>query len=538
MTEKGHSRKKQYTERDDRLFLYLPIAVIVIMTALIMAADRKTGGPVIEETETSVPAETETEPPTLSEEELEELELQTKIDEELSGYQDLGLVNTDGFINMRSAPDANDMTNIIGLLNNKAAFDLLEDQGEWLYISSGGLTGYIASRFCVRGEEALLMARNEMAMRAIVRVPSLNIRSEAALDPENVVGKAIAGERYLIREAEGDWALVDASYINGTDTPYINTGGENCEIRFCLDEARNRDLREMALTQFENIVVCHTDGYINVRKEPKAEGIANICGKFLAGNGAELLEETTENGYRWYKIRSGNVTGYVVADYCATGQEAKALALENATLTARIKTDNLNVRTGPSTDNEAWTQVVTGQAYAVLDQCDGWVKIDLESSDDDPAYISTQNGYVELKYGLSEAVEYYPAIEAANKAAAFRNSIVNYACQFVGNPYVWGGTSLTKGCDCSGFVQSVLKHFGIYLERTSYNQAKQGKKITSDQMKPGDLVFYANKSGTINHVGMYIGNGCVVNAASRKAGIKIYKWNYRKPVAIRNVIGE
>ena len=89
----------------------------------------------------------------------------------------------------------------------------------------------------------------------------------------------------------------------------------------------------------------------------------------------------------------------------------------------------------------------------------------------------------------------------------------------------------------SGFVMSVLKHFGISVPRVSRDQAKAGVRVTSDQMKPGDLVFYANSSGVVNHVGMYIGNGQVVNAASRRSGIRIYRWNYRTPVAIRNVIG-
>ena len=108
----------------------------------------------------------------------------------------------------------------------------------------------------------------------------------------------------------------------------------------------------------------------------------------------------------------------------------------------------------------------------------------------------------------------------------------------LGVPYVWGGTSLTHGCDCSGFTQSVLKNFGISVPRVSRDQARSGSKVTSANMRPGDLIFYANRSGTINHVGMYIGNGQVVNAASTRSGIRIYRWNYRTPVAIRNVIGD
>ena len=107
---------------------------------------------------------------------------------------------------------------------------------------------------------------------------------------------------------------------------------------------------------------------------------------------------------------------------------------------------------------------------------------------------------------------------------------------FVGNPYVWGGTSLTNGADCSGFTQSVLRHFGISIPRVSRDQSRAGSAVTQSEMRPGDLVFYTNSSGTVNHVAMYIGNGQVVHAASRRSGIKISQWNYRSPARIRNVI--
>ena len=116
-------------------------------------------------------------------------------------------------------------------------------------------------------------------------------------------------------------------------------------------------------------------------------------------------------------------------------------------------------------------------------------------------------------------------------------AIASYGLQFVGHPYVSGGNSLTNGTDCSGFVRYVLKNIaGVNLPRTSREQAKTGRAIKSSEMKPGDLIFYANSSGTINHVAMYIGNGQIVHAASRRSGIRISTWNYRSPARIRNVI--
>ena len=480
---------------------------------------------------------------TLSAEELAAKEQKELEDGVLSEYQNLGIVSTSGgYINLRSAPDSVDMTNIIGKLPNHAACDIVSEENGWALVKSGGIQGYASSQYIVSGAEAEELARPEIRERAVIAAAKLNMRSAPEIDPENVVGKALSGERYEVISQEGDWALVKADNIETVNEAYINIADGNAELRECLDGAKRLDLREMVLTQFDDLVISNTSGYINIRKTPSDEGIDNIVGKFPSHAGAELLETTqSEDGRSWYKIKSGPVTGYVSADYCATGETARSAALEGAVLTAEVNTDALNVRSEPSTDAEVWTQVTKGQQYHVLDQLDGWVELELDASDEngesDKAYVSTRDNNVEVRYGLPVAVEYYPAVEAANEAAAFRNKIVNYACQFVGNPYVWGGTSLTHGADCSGFTMKVLEYFGISIPRVSRDQARAGVRVTSDQMKPGDLVFYANKRGVVNHVGMYIGNGQVVNAASRRSGIRIYRWNYRTPVAIRNVIG-
>ena len=202
------------------------------------------------------------------------------------------------------------------------------------------------------------------------------------------------------------------------------------------------------------------------------------------------------------------------------------------------------MRTEPSTDAKIWTQIVKDERYSVVAQLDGWVQIELDSvdaedgSETDKAYISTRDNNVEVRYALNEAIKFSPDEIAASNAASLRSRIVNYALQFVGNPYVWGGTSLTNGVDCSGFTMKVLQNFGVSLPHYSGSQAQMGKGIKSSEMRPGDLIFYAGSNGRVNHVAMYIGNGQVVHAASRKSGIKISTWNYRSPVAIRNVLGD
>ena len=138
---------------------------------------------------------------------------------------------------------------------------------------------------------------------------------------------------------------------------------------------------------------------------------------------------------------------------------------------------------------------------------------------------------------MTEAIKFSPVEERANQQAALRGKVVNYALQFVGNRYVWGGTNPNTGADCSGFVQYVLRNAaGVSLPRTSREQAKAGRAVTASEMLPGDLIFYTNSSGVVNHVAMYIGNGQIVHAASRRSGIKISTWNYRRPKTIRRFL--
>jgi nlpC/P60 family protein len=236
----------------------------------------------------------------------------------------------------------------------------------------------------------------------------------------------------------------------------------------------------------------------------------------------------------WYKIRSGPITGYVKSDYILTGQAAKDAALEEAELMAVVTADALYARAEPNTNSKIFTTISNSEKYPIVSQSDGWVEIELE--DNNNAFLSTE--FVDVRYALNEAIKFTPAEDAANAIMARRNEIVNYAMQFLGNPYVWGGTSLTNGCDCSGFTMQILGKYGVGLPHYSVSQSQMGTKIDASQMKPGDLIFYSNRRGVINHVSMYIGNGQVIHAASRKSGIKISAWNYRNPTTIRNVIGD
>ena len=279
------------------------------------------------------------------------------------------------------------------------------------------------------------------------------------------------------------------------------------------------------ISGYTNLGVANVDTYLNVRKEPN-EG-SNLAGKMPQSAGCEILE--TLDG--WYKIQSGEVSGYVKAEYLLTGDEAAFRAEEKLSNVATATTSNLNVRKEPSTEAGVIVQIDKGEKLEVIEQLDGWVKVAIDS---DEGYVSAE--YVTVAMELPTAVTlqdlYY-----GNGVSQTRVDMVQYAKQFLGNPYVWGGTSLTNGTDCSGFTMGIYKHFGISLPHSSRAQAGYGTKVDLANAKPGDLVFYGSGSG-INHVAMYIGNGQVIHASTKKTGIKISNVSYRSIKTIRRIIND
>lgn len=432
----------------------------------------------------------------------------------VDSYKNLGIVEVTGYLNVRetASPDAD----VIGKLQDGGACEILDDSTEeWYHISSGGIEGYISAEYVLTGEKAKEKAMEEAALRATITADSLNIRKEPGTSAE-VVGQALKGERYLVESQEDGWIQISSGYISA----------DYATVAYGLNEARKLDMRSMVLNLYDNLGISSVDSYLNIRSEPSEDG--DIIGKMTSKSAGEILE-TSEDG-KWYKIKSGPVTGYVSADYILTGQAAKDEALQVAELMAIVSTDRLNAREQPTQDSKIWTQISNNERYPVTEQLDGWVGIELDTS---TAYVSTD--YVDVRYALPEAVKFSPL----DGNQSLRNKMVNYGLQFVGNRYVWGGNDPHTGADCSGFVKYVYSHVaGITLPRTSREQARQGTPIKSSQMRPGDLIFYANGGGTVNHVAMYIGNGQIVHAASRRSGIKISTWNYRTPYRIVNMLGD
>lgn len=276
---------------------------------------------------------------------------------------------------------------------------------------------------------------------------------------------------------------------------------------------------------YTNLGIADVDGNLNVREAATTD--AKLVGKMPNNAGCEILGVEGE----WTKIKSGEVEGYVKSEYLLSGDAAIIRAEEVKQTIAKVTASTLYVREQPNTDCSIITMMPNGEEVEVIEVLDGWIKVNVDS---DEGYVSSD--YVEISTELAKAMT-MTEVRYGQGVSDVRVSLVQYATQFVGNPYVWGGTSLTRGADCSGFVLSVYANYGVSLPHSSRAQANCGTKISASEAKPGDLFFYGNGSG-INHVAIYMGNGQVVHASSPRSGIKISSAYYRTPVKVVRIIND
>ena len=281
---------------------------------------------------------------------------------------------------------------------------------------------------------------------------------------------------------------------------------------------------QVAVYGYNNLgIAVVAEGNLNVREAPGTD--AALVGKMPNHAACEILSVDGE----WTKVQSGEVSGYVKSEFLVTGADAVALAEEVKETIAKVTTTTLYVREEPNTDCSIITSMPLGEGLEVIEQLDGWVKVNVDS---DEGYVSAD--YVDISTELPTAMT-MTEVRYGQGVSDVRVDLVQYACQFVGNPYVWGGTSLTKGADCSGFVLSVFANYGVSLPHSSGAQSNCGTKISASEAQPGDLFFYGNGS-RINHVAIYIGNGQVVHASSPRTGIKISGAYYRNPVKVVRIL--
>lgn len=307
---------------------------------------------------------------------------------------------------------------------------------------------------------------------------------------------------------------------------------------------------ECEYPEWQEYAVANIEGSLRVRAEASTD--AEIVGKLYPYAVAHVVER----GDEWSKVESGSVSGYVANEFLMFGDEAGAYITENYKYCASVEVPALNVRQDQSTESECIGSVTGGQELDVLGETDEWVEI--QYNDDTVGYVAKEFVEVGWNYPTAMTLEEEQAMieaalaEKAAKAAqtitrsseiavlppvntsaeglALGQQIASYACQFVGNPYVYGGSSLTNGTDCSGFTMAVYAQFGYSLSHSSAVQMSQGTAVSLDAVQPGDIICYSG------HVGLYIGGGQIVHASTESTGIIISNMYYTSPIGARRIV--
>ena len=291
--------------------------------------------------------------------------------------------------------------------------------------------------------------------------------------------------------------------VAANEKQMVAQGIEDTQTKEAVSENTTEDT---SICGYKNLGIAQVQGSLNVRK--KASTDSKVVGKMTDKDACEIVSVKGD----WAKITSGKVEGYVKTEYLLTGDAAKNVAKKEITKVVTVNTTTLRVREKASEDSAILSLVGEGEDLVVEDTKDGWYKVEV---DDQKGYIS--GDYVEVTEKLPTAST-VKELEYGEGYTDSRVSLVQFALQFVGNRYVWGGTSLTNGIDCSGFTMQVYARYGVGLPHHAASQPAYGKRISASEAKPGDLFFYGSGS-SISHVAIYIGNGNIVEAQSTRAGI-------------------
>lgn len=404
------------------------------------------------------------------------------------------------------------------------------------------------------------ITKGEQSTVAKVETPSSKAVNEGlTIDGVAVVGSASEGA--TIEITSDDAAMTSSGMNGGDDSELAETAAPEDEAKKSESEANPKiDVKpEMADVEegeedLSDQVIAVVDGYVNVRSMPDEN--SEVVGKLYNHSAGTWLDKQGD----WYKIESGNVVGFVKGEYVKTGQAAVKLAAEVGQRTAVVHTTTLKIREEASIDSSVLGLVANEDQLTVIEETDEWVKVNIEEGDGwvSKEYVSISTIFPKAESKAEEearlkkeAAERRKAQAAAARSAGGKKknggktggggsysvsggglgaSVANYALQFVGNPYVYGGTSLTNGTDCSGFTMGVYRNFGVSLPHSSGAQRSMGYGVGSlAEAQPGDIICYSG------HVGLYIGGGQIVHASTAATGIKVSNASYRNILAIRRI---
>ena len=403
----------------------------------------------------------------------------------------------ESYINIRSEADEN--SEVVAKLYNDGSATVEEtDEDGWYKIKSGNAIGYVKSEYFATGEQAKEIADKVAYNVAVVNAKALNVRATPS-EESTVIDVASESEELEVVDTSGEWATVAL----GNDV-YGFIHPDYCEYKtyyptaVTLEEEADRQAAEEASYKEVSENTDISDSEDVSYAEDTASADATYTDETPSTDTA-YVDETPETDVPYTEVPETEAP-YTEAPYTEV-PETEAPYTE-----------------APETEAPYTEAPETEAPYTEAPETEAPYT---EAPETEAPY--TEAPETEAPY--TEA----PETEAPASDSSVGQEIANYAVQFVGNPYVYGGTSLTNGTDCSGFTQSVMANFGIYIARTAADQAYGGTSVSVSDIQPGDLLFYSDGSG-ISHVALYIGGGQIVHAATESQGIIISSYNYDSPV--------
>lgn len=481
-----------------------------------------------------------------------------------SGYDVKAIAQVDEYVNVRDA--AGEEGQVIGQLYNNSAADILGQEGDWYLIKSGDVTGYVKSEFFATGEQAKELAGNVGTEMATVNTTTLMVRKKASAKSK-VVSMVGDSQCLEILEDAGDWVkvAVDSDVIGYVSKDYVDCSTQFVEAESIEKVEAREDAAKAAHDKAEEMLSAAVEAMNSATADEAAYAayMASQAAAEVKQLAAEQafdydLQELAQN-----TIDKANEAAYaaVMAEEAQKAAEAEAAAKAEAEAAAQAAADaaaQAEAEAAAQAEAEAAAQAeaeAAAQAQAAQEAADAAAQAAAEAQAN-----AAQQGTDEAQQAADVAIQEAETAQAEADAAAqaqadaaaqatqsstsdssstsgTRQSIVNFALQFVGCPYVYGGTSLTNGADCSGFTQSVMANFGISIPRTAGAQSVGGRAVSLSNIQPGDLLFYSGSGDYgIGHVTMYIGNGQVVHASTSRTGIIVSDIGYRTPCAARSYI--
>ncbi len=402
-------------------------------------------------------------------------------------YRTVVIAQVDGYLNVRKEPDTN--SEVVGKLQNNSAANITGVVGDWYKITSGTVTGYVMKEYVLFGKSAEALAEQIARKTGTVKADALNIRSSASKEA-TVLDVMPQGDTCEVLSEEGEWTKIQY----GDATGYVLTQYIDIQVSMETAESKNEEATRLA--------------------SEEAAYLASIAKYSSASSSAyEAAREAATAAQRARTIAEGDPTEKTTK-FASEAEHYAVLAESYADQLAEEEREAAERARQAAAEAEAARQAAAQRAAA--------------------ASRSQSNSNSNSGSGSSSKKNEGSNTKSYNNAAAYSNSskgqqIASYAQQFIGNPYVWGGTSLTNGADCSGFVQSVMANCGISVSgRTAASQSSGGYSVAESELQPGDLVFYAS-GGRVYHVAIYIGGGQVVHAASSSLGICTSNYRYATP---------